>query len=172
MADRISSRDHRSGFLMPEKCPDCGALVGGREECQKLFDEVIAREFSNPTYFGVHRTTVDCYALQHPERYCASFKSFAAHLTGLCCAMEYGKDPAMMRAIHIGLDGPRARQRPAFIRDRGQTTIESVYQAADAAAHRVAVQAWAASTWKAWSQYHQLARTLLIEMVGSARKRV
>jgi len=98
------------------KCPECGAPVGGGEKCRKLFDEVLAREFSNLLYFGVHRTTVDCYALQHPEGYCASFKSFAAHLTGLCCAVEFDKDPKMMRAIHIGLNWRLGRNAPALRR--------------------------------------------------------
>ena|SRR5262244_2043292 len=104
---------------MPEKCPDCGAPVGGREECQKLFDEVIAREFSSPAYFGVHRITVDCYALQPPDRYCASFKSFAAHLSGLCCAARWNTatirpcrarytldsmDDTLARALHLWND--------------------------------------------------------------------
>ena len=154
---------------MAEKCPDCGADVGGREDCQKLFDEVIAREFSNPAYFGVHRTTVDCYALQHPDRCCASFKSFAAHLSGLCATMEHGNDPAMMRAIHIGLDGRHDRPRPPFVEQRGEVTIESIHATSDVVAHREAVHAWAISVWQAWSKYHDLARTLLSEMVESAK---
>ena len=154
-----------------EKCPDCGAPVGGREECQKLFDEVIGREFSSPALFGLHRTTVDCYCLQHPERYCASFKSFAAHLTGLYCAIEHGKDPAVMHAIHIGLDGRHDRTRPSFVEDRGEITIQCVYDSADAAGHRNAVEAWAVCVWRAWSQYHDLARELLREMVASAQAR-
>jgi len=157
---------------MPEKCPDCGVPVGGREECQKLFDEVIAREFSSPAYFGVHRITVDCYALQHPDRYCASFKSFAVHLSGLCCAMEHRNDPAMLRAIHIGLDGRHARSRPAFVERRGEVTIESIHAASDVVAHREAVYRWAISVWQAWSEYHDLARTLLAEMVLAAKSSI
>lgn len=84
------------------ECPDCGVRVGSRERCQELFEEVIAREFSDAVLFGVHRMTMDCYCLQH-ERYCKSFKSFAAHLAGLCCAMEFNSDPAVMRAIRIAL---------------------------------------------------------------------
>jgi len=156
---------------MTETCPDCGAPVGGREECQKLFDAVLARQFSEALYFNVHRTTVDCYSLQHPERYCASFKSFAAHLTGLCCAMEFNREPNMMRAIHTGLDGPDQRTRPPFVEQRGEITIESVHGASDLVSHREAVQSWANSVWKAWSRYHDLARTLLAEMVESSKAR-
>ena len=154
---------------MDERCPSCGAPVGGREKCQGLFDEVLAREFSSALYFGVHRTTVDCYCLQHPEEGCASFKSFAAHLTGLCCAMEFDKDPTMMRAIHTGLNGRREETRPPFVERRGAITIDSVHRASDPESHRKAVGAWAASVWEAWSQYHELARTLLQEMLVATR---
>ena len=152
------------------KCPECGAPVGGGEKCRKLFDEVLAREFSNLLYFGVHRTTVDCYALQHPEGYCASFKSFAAHLTGLCCAVEFGKDPKMMRAIHIGLNGRWDETRPPSVELRGAMTIESVHRKGDPASHRRAVEAWSKSVWDAWSQYHELARSLLKELVEAANQ--
>ena len=156
---------------MADKCPDCGAPVGGREECQKLFDEVMAREFSSPALFSVHRTTVDCYALQHPERYCASFKSFAAHLTDLYCTIEHGNNPAMLRAVHVGLNGRHDRARPPFVEDRGEITIQSVYDSADAVSHRKAVEVWARCVWRAWPQYHDFARELLREMMASAQLR-
>ena len=35
-----------------------------------------------------HRIVVEVYALQHPERYGRSAKSFAAHLTGLGAWIE------------------------------------------------------------------------------------
>ncbi|HLJ28269.1 MAG TPA: DUF5946 family protein [Candidatus Angelobacter sp.] len=99
---------------MAERCPECGAPVGGADGCQKLFDEVLARELSDPLYFSANRTTMDCYALQHPHRYCASFKSFAAHLAGLCCAMEYRRDPAMMRRHPLGPGWASGTRAAAF----------------------------------------------------------
>ena len=156
---------------MVEQCPDCGAPVGGREQCRTLFDEVLAREFGNVLYFGAHRTTVDCYALQHPEGYCVSFKSFAAHLTGLCCAIEFAKDPAMLRGIHAGLDGERTDVRPPFIEKRGALTIEYIHRQRDPASHRRAVEAWAKCVWEAWSQYHNFARSLLREMTARTSRR-
>ena len=144
--------------------------MGGRDECRQLFDEVLAREFSNRLYFGVHRTTVDCYVLQHPEGYCASYESFVAHLTGLCCAVEFGKDSRMMRAIHIGLNGRREDVRARFVEHRGAITIESIHRKGDPASHRRAVEAWSKSVWAAWSQYHELAHTRLKEMMMAANE--
>jgi hypothetical protein len=145
--------------------------VGGREACQKLFDEVIALQFSDPTYSSANRTAVDCYCLQHPVAYCASFKSFAAHLTGLCCAMTHDADPEMMRAVHMGLDTRQDRSRPPFVERRGELTIDSVHRTADAAGHHAAVRAWANSLWDAWAEYHELAEQLLREAVEAVRSR-
>ena len=65
-----------------ERCSGCGLVVpGGTAGCQAIMDEVLARDFSDVLYFRVHRMMVDTYSLQHPERYCASAKSLAAHLT-------------------------------------------------------------------------------------------
>ena len=61
-------------------------------DCQEMFDHLLARSFSDLTYGRFHRIFVDLYSLQHPDKYCASAKSFAAHLTGLCCVMEHSCD--------------------------------------------------------------------------------
>ena len=71
-------------------CEDCGAVVlEGKAGCQKLFEAVVARELGDYRYGKTHRLTVDAYSLQHPEPYMRSGKSFAAHLTGVCAALEY-----------------------------------------------------------------------------------
>ncbi len=54
----------------------------GTAGCVALFEEVQVRDYSDFRYARVYRKMVDTYCLQHPDRYCASAKSFAAHLTG------------------------------------------------------------------------------------------
>ena len=34
--------------------------------CWARYGEVLAREFQDPAYFGLHQLTVDAYAVQHP----------------------------------------------------------------------------------------------------------
>jgi hypothetical protein len=34
--------------------------------CWASYGEVLVREYTEPSYFGVHRLTVDAYAVQHP----------------------------------------------------------------------------------------------------------
>lgn len=83
--------------------------------------------------------------------------------------MEFDTDPKMMRAIHTGLNGRREETRPPFVERRGTITIDSVHRASDPESHRKAVGAWAESVWEAWAQYHELARTLLQEMLVATR---
>jgi len=73
-------------------------VEGGETGCQKMFEQLVARDFGNVLYFRSHRMLVDTYALQHPESYCASPKSLAAHLTGLCWLLERGGSRAVVRS--------------------------------------------------------------------------
>jgi len=88
-----------------EECPSCGAPLGGREGCQLAFDQLSARAWSDGGFASVHNLVVDTYAMQHPESYCVSAKSYAAHLFGLCCGVEHRADPTLYRAIARWLDG-------------------------------------------------------------------
>lgn len=149
-------------------CPECGAPVEGRQACQELFERLIARDFSDATYFGVHRLAVDAYSLQHPERYMKSAKSAAAHLTGLVWALEYGGRPTVGSALTRWLDGhvDVTRPEPPPPAERGEVTIADVWKAADAEAHRELVTRWAASTWEAWSPHHATARSWVAEALA------
>ena len=67
-------------------CPACGAVVaGGRAGCQAVFDELTARAYADLAYASTRNLAFDAYCLQHLETYCHSAKSYAAHLTRLCC---------------------------------------------------------------------------------------
>ena len=142
-------------------CPECGApVLGGRDACQRLFDEVLAREFGDYRYARVHRLTVDVYSLQHPAEYMRSAKSYAAHLTGMYVAIEEDVMAETNRAVQQWLNGPRRLPRPgdAAPRQRGVLTIIHVHGAGDPEDHVRRVREWALSTWEAWRDYHQVAR--------------
>jgi len=147
-------------------CSGCGLLVpGGTEGCQAVFERLLERDFSDVRYFRVHRLTVDAYSLQHPERYCASAKSLAAHLTGLCWWIEHGGSAATGSAkLRRWLDGPSRLFKPEIPAFRGGLTIAEVRAAQGPEAHARAVERWARSTWEAWSDLHALAR----EWIGQA----
>jgi len=145
------------------ECEGCGSTAGA-VSCQSIFDELLARDFSDAAYFRVHRLLVDTYSLQHPDRYCASAKSLAAHLTGLCALLERGGDRAVgVAALRTWLDGRPRIQRPATPRFRGRLTVADVRKARAPEAYAAAVERWAQSTWKAYSSLHRLARGWVAE---------
>ena len=150
-----------------ENCPDCGAPVsGGREGCQRLFNELGARSYENPGYAAVHELLVDAYCLQHPEPYCHSAKSYAAHLTRMCCGIERGGDRKIYRAIHIWLSGPAKIEKPEVLSLRGELTIAHVQSARNVEEHQKFVREWAESVWKAYAPQHALARHWLSAAIG------
>ena len=154
-------------------CPDCGAPVtGGRAGCQTLFDEVLAREFGDFRYARLHRLTVDAYALQHPSEYMRSAKSYAAHLTGMCAAMELDDARGVNERVQRWLSGKKTIERPSEppASKRGELTIAHVHGAAAPDEHLARVREWARTTWDAWRDYHAVARRW-IEEAGAAAVR-
>ena len=154
-------------------CEDCGAVVaGGKAGCLKLFEEILAREFSDYRYGRIHRLTVDAYSLQHPDRYMRSGKSFAAHLTGMCAALEVEDASAVNQAVQKWLSTNPEIVKPTRIPERkGSLTITFVHGAADADEHVARVREWAREVWGAWSEHHGLVKQLIAEATGDVTKR-
>ena len=99
--------DERDETKLEARCSECGAQIeGGNAGCETLFNELGARDFSDPRYGATHELLVDAYCLQHPERYCRSAKSYAAHLTRMCCGIERGGKREIYAAIPRWLSGP------------------------------------------------------------------
>lgn len=142
-----------------ERCPDCGASVsGGREGCQALFDEVMLRAYSDPLYAATHSLALDAYCMQHTQRYCRSAKSYAAHLTRLCCGLEHNGDHKVYEAIQKSLNGTVVFERPEAPDHRGQMTVADLPAATDVEEHTRLVKEWAESVWKAYAAQHDIAR--------------
>lgn len=152
-----------------ERCEACGTAVpGGRGGCQQLFHEVIAREFGDYRYARLHRLTVDAYSLQHPDQYMRSGKSFAAHLTGICAALEHENGREINRTVQQWLSRNPAIEKPADLpRQRGHLTVAHVHAAATPEEHTARVRQWAHAVWAAWSNHHALARQLIAEAGAS-----
>ncbi len=144
-------------------CEDCGAAVAeGKAGCLKIFEEILAREFSDYRYGKIHRLTVDAYSLQHPESYIRSGKSFAAHLTGMCAALEHGDALALNQAVQKWLSTNPKIEKPAQLPEqRGNLTITYIRSASDVDDHTKRVQEWARDVWGAWSEHHNLAKRLI-----------
>ena len=68
----------------------CSCGVATRDECESMHHAVIVKEAENYEYSKVHRLRADTYCMQHPDIHLVSAKSFAAHLLGMCIALEFG----------------------------------------------------------------------------------
>jgi hypothetical protein len=141
-------------------CEGCGLHVpGGTARCQAMFDEFRAREISElAASYASTRLTVDVYCLQHPDRYCLSAKSLAAHLTGVGWAVERGGGEWGLRRLQRWLDTGPKLEKPALPAGHGAVTIADVTSAADTDAYIAALDRWARSTSAAYSELHEIAR--------------
>ncbi len=131
--------------------------------CWSVYSKVLAREYSDPTYFEVHRLTVDVYSAQHP---CStdrqSIQSVGVHLIRLCLFLEHGltaenANDAMLKA---------GKDKHSFIfleppQSLGSITAADVYKAGSAKEHKAIVREWAQTTWEAWSVHHDTIRERL-----------
>ena len=147
-------------------CPGCGLLVdGGADGCQTLFDEEAVRAYDDPRFATRRRVIVDAYSLQHPDRYCVSAISLAAHLTGVCVAVEHpDREVALNAAIQRWLSRRPRLERPTLPVDRGDLTIADVRAATEPAEHARVAAAWAGATWAAYRDLQDVARTWIDEV--------
>lgn len=149
-------------------CTGCGLIVpGGVEGCQSLFDDESARQYGDIRFAVRRRMVLDTYCLQHPERYCASAISMAAHLTGLCIAMEHrGREEELNAAVQRWLGRRPELTKPPLPSLRGPLTIAAVRAATDLNDHRAAVDGWARGTWDAYVTLHPIAREWVAKVAG------
>lgn len=146
-------------------CSRCGwREAGGRQGCRARFDLFLARSFSNALFAGCHRMFVDTYCLQHPEEFCASAKSLAAHLTGLCWILEGGASPASgPDRLHRWLNGECRLDKPPLPERRGAMNIGDFRMESGPEEWGEKVRQWAESTWAAYAELHPLARCWMAE---------
>ena len=148
-------------------CPSCGAPTApDRSNCQDMWNQLLSADFSDFRRARYHRWAVDIYSLQHPEQYCKSAKSFAAHLTGMCCAMEHGGDRAVNAGVQRWLSHPAAIEKPAIPMDRGPLTIAHVHAAENHGDYVRRLGEWSENVWSAYADHHNLARTWIATALG------
>ncbi len=152
----------------PTICDGCGwSVAGGRNGCRVHFDQFLARDFSDARFFATHRLLVDAYSLQHPDQFCRSAKSLAAHLVGLCWILEHEAGSSVgPDRLRRWLDGKRKLLKPALPDQRGRLTIGNLPVDGDPLQWAEALRAWAESTWAAYEPLHQVARAWLAEARG------
>lgn len=141
----------------PDGACECGLHAGPRE-CAALRDALLARDFEQPmSYWRYHRISVDAYCLQHAS-YVKSAKSFAAHIGGLCIALEHRNVQHVQEALVRWLNSPTCDVvKPPLPEARGELTIDHVTGIDDPAAYGRRVGEWANSVWMSYASCHTLA---------------
>jgi len=154
--------------IASDRCPECGvSVIGGRAGCQAQYDEVNARAYSHPSYAATHALAFDAYCMQHLQPYCRSAKSYAAHLTRLCCGIEHAGNPKVYAAIQKWLNGSVAIEKPEALSNRRKMTVADVHLASNAEEHTKRVHEWAQCVWEAYTVQHDLARTWIKAALGA-----
>jgi hypothetical protein len=153
-----------------QECAECGLrTAAGEPDCAALRDAILARDFEQPAlYFGKHRLAVDSYCVQHSS-YVRSAKSLAAHLCGLCVALEHEDDQQMLDGLQRWLSTNPPLHRPDLPANRGALTIAHVSGIDDPIAYGAAVDDWARSAWTAYAAHHELARQWLARSAAHRR---
>jgi hypothetical protein len=143
-------------------CAECGMRSRvGRLNCSGLRDILLARDFEQPVrYWKYHRLAVDAYCVQHSS-YIASPKSLAAHICGLCVALEQNNDPNKLKQLQLWLSTNPKLPKPVLPHFRGNLTIADVSGIDDAVSYGRAVEAWARSAWEAYGMLQPIARQWL-----------
>lgn len=153
---------------MSEACTSCGlAVAGGTEGCQRLFESIGLREYEDMRFARHHRVVVDVYAMQHPDRYGRSAKSFAAHLTGLCAWLE--NEPGaheINAAVQRWLSGPSPIEKPSPPPSYGAVTVRELVDADDPVRYAEVLRRWARATWDAYAPLHGTARSWIATAVA------
>jgi hypothetical protein len=144
-------------------CAGCGLLaVGGTDGCQGLFDDESAREYGDPRFAARRRMIVDTYCLQHPDHYCISAISLAAHLTGLAIAIERRDQESRLNgAVQRWLSSRPQLEKPSLPTSRGSMTIADLRAATGVADHDAVAGRWAEDVWSAHTDLHPIARDWL-----------
>ena len=160
--------------LVDSKCTECGAQVPAEfSSCDEFFVSLLTplglRGVESSEVAALGRLLVDTFAMQHPGRSCKSVKSYAAHLTGLCCGVEYSGARSVYAALQRWLS--RSAEaigigRPTEPDYRGALTIRYVYDAHTEAESAARVHAWAKGVWETYSSQHEIARDWIRKATG------
>lgn len=143
--------------LIESTCTECMALIPTEFDSCGAFLHSISKDLKSVA----PRLLVDAYAMQHPKRACKSPKSYAGHLAGLCCGVEYGGSAKVHAAIQRWLSaraGAIGLVRPQEPEYRGRLTIRHLYGIGVLSKFEPRLHEWAMDVWGAYASQHDLAR--------------
>ena len=144
----------------PEVCGGCQRLIGGgTAACRATFHRFALPVPGDTLFLRWRRPLVDVYALQHPDPFCLSATSLAAHLTGVAWIVEHPQDAAVGNdQLRRWLNSRPAIVKPPLPASYGEVRIDALLDARTPEAAAAAIQRWAGSTWEAYAALHPIAR--------------
>jgi hypothetical protein len=139
---------------MPDRCPECGAVLDEGSSCQTIFDALLVLEFTNPEYGEVHMLTVACFMIQHgrysDEALTWIERTLRAYLEGGVPPETIRRQAAQetspgRRAWKVGRQ-PGAPRLPQIAWSMTIAGVAAQYE--DAGSYRDLVKQWAGATLK------------------------
>lgn len=128
--------------------------------CWAAFCAVLEREYSNPDLMGIHRLTVDAWAVQHPgDGSRRAIQSVGLHLARLLIQLESGYSGEKANSAMLRFAGRKAELPELPARLSYRMTVADVVESVEPDAHRSAVVEWANATWADWADQHDFIRT-------------
>jgi hypothetical protein len=142
------------------RCGGCGLIVvGGTNACRAIFDRLALPVPADNPFLRWRRLLVDTYALQHPDPFCVSATSLAAHLTGLGWILEYRGDAASgSEQLRRWLNSKPVLVKPPLPSSYGDVRIDALLDAQSADEVAAAMRRWADATWRAYAALQPTAR--------------
>jgi uncharacterized protein DUF5946 len=143
-----------------DRCGGCGLTVdGGTAGCRAIFDRLALPALADNPFVPWRRLLVDTYSLQHPDPFCVSATSLAAHLTGLGWILEYRGDAASgSDQLRRWLNSRPVLVKPPLPSSYGDVRIDALLETGSADEIAAAVRRWAETTWQAYAALHPTAR--------------
>jgi hypothetical protein len=105
----------------------------------------------------------DVYDIQHEEDFCGRYRGLAAHLGGVCWAIEFGGAETGYRALQQLIERNPWRDRPyppapGIPKARGSITVATLRDLDEPQLLISGVDRWARSAWVAYADLHVIAR--------------
>lgn len=166
----LKNAESNGKHLIPmlEKCHSCGAetppsttdvthaYLDASPGCWARFGEVLAREYSDPTYFSVHALTVDAYALQHPGQASSkTINSLNVHLASLYG--YYHKNVELHELSNLKSQLTKSKNQFQWLPrpvDLGIITVNEIWAANTARKHCERVIEWGEIVLECWRDHH------------------
>ena len=158
-----------------ERCIGCGGefepldgpvhdYMDSSAACFAAFNALLVAEYSSPALMGIHRLTVDTWAVQHPGNHRAieedrrAIQSVGLHLARLMLQLERPRPPTETNAVMLDFSRYKSTLKlltpPAVF----TTTVAEIAPFAVSPMHIEKVRGWAKATWNDWYADHAYIR--------------